>query len=474
MMAVLIAHLNGVAQTDFVTKQFETTIESDIVYGEALDFAGTTRTLLMDIAFPTNDNPGPCGRPLVMIIHGGAWLGGSKEGGYVGQLLTDFAERGYVAASITYRLGMFQTEKNINCNISQTGNLLWNCLNMSDTLEWTRAWYRAVQDGKGALRFLISQDETYQIDRRNVFVVGESAGAFNALGVVYLDDNSEKPASCGEVDPVLPPNAIYESQCITDFGYASSISAMDLSRPDLGPISGTLHPEVDSFVIKACGDIYGGLFIDLVSVSHYEVEPDLYLYHQPADLIVPINYQRVLQGLSNCANGLAGCQSIYGRPFTYGSNAVVALLDSLEGDGHNTPAYLYDKTTNNASCLEQVLNPSTSGHALDNFNLRTTNMASFFADRIDLSADCLISATQPPVSTRQDLRVYPNPVGDRLNISPGQGLAIYRVFDNLGRRVLEIKGSDEDALPVGHLKPGIYTLCVQHLHKNQWVRFIKQ
>jgi hypothetical protein len=152
----------------------------------------------------------------------------------------------------------------------------------------------------------------------------------------------------------------------------------------------------------------------------------------------------------------------------------VALLDSLNGAGHNTPTYLYDKTTNNASCLEQVLNPSTSGHALDNFNLRTGNMAAFFADRIDLSSDCLISATDPPVSTHQDLRVYPNPVGDRLSISPDQGLAIYRVFDNLGRVVFEIKGRGEDGLPVGHLKPGLYTLCIQHPLKNQWVRFIKQ
>src|SRR5690606_22122272 len=102
-----------------------------------------------------------------------------------------FAERGYVTASITYRLGMFQTEKEINCNISGINGLQWNCLNMTDSVEWVRAWYRAVQDAKGALRFLINQHDNLQIDRRNVFVVGESAGALTALGVVYLDDEDE-------------------------------------------------------------------------------------------------------------------------------------------------------------------------------------------------------------------------------------------------------------------------------------------
>ncbi|MBP6184338.1 MAG: T9SS type A sorting domain-containing protein [Saprospiraceae bacterium] len=454
------------SQTDWVTKQYQVDISKDLPYGEALDFAGTMRTLYLDLAQPVNDTPPTCGRPLVMIIHGGAWLGGDKGEGYPAQLLNDFAARGYVAASINYRLGMFQTEKFINCNISVLPGNPWNCLNVTDSLEWTRAWYRAVQDGKGALRYLVSQSGNLSIDRRNVYVIGESAGAFTALGVVYLDDGAEKPGSCQTISDVPKPNNLYETPCIVNPGFAVAIDSMDLSRPDLGAIHGSLHLDAAPYSIKACGDIYGGLFTDLFSMNHYAEIPALYLYHQPADLIVPINYQRILAGISACASSLGGCQAIYGRPHSSGSVTVVALLDSLDAAGKPIPDFQYDQSTNNASCLEQVLNPALTGHSLDNYTLRTTSMATFFASHMDQSSDCLTATNNDFNNGTSVIKMYPNPVTDKLFLENASEGTTYRIIDPLGK-VLLTGILINSSLDVQLIPAGIY--YIQLMRGNQLV-----
>ena len=134
----------------WVDTTYQIQIDRDSVFGTAIDFAGNSRDLALDIAYPTNDTPPSCGRPLVIVFYGGAWMAGDKSVGEVQRLMEDFAKRGYVAVAPNYRLGMFQTSSNWNCNISSIFNIEWNCLNAQDTIEWYRAYYRAVQDAKRA------------------------------------------------------------------------------------------------------------------------------------------------------------------------------------------------------------------------------------------------------------------------------------------------------------------------------------
>ena len=58
--------------------------------------AGGGKAQSLDLYLPKSDRP----LPLIIWIHGGAWLGGDKRGGPFFQMLT----RGYAAASINYRL----------------------------------------------------------------------------------------------------------------------------------------------------------------------------------------------------------------------------------------------------------------------------------------------------------------------------------------------------------------------------------
>ena len=61
-----------------------------------------TYSLQMDIYTPSGD---VCvNRPLIILAHGGSFIGGSKSNPTVVDLCETFAKRGYVAASINYRL----------------------------------------------------------------------------------------------------------------------------------------------------------------------------------------------------------------------------------------------------------------------------------------------------------------------------------------------------------------------------------
>jgi hypothetical protein len=425
LLVTLVAITDGAAQS-FIDTVYTIETTENIIYGEAVDFAGTQRSLKLDLSVPVNDTAPLCGRPLLVIIHGGAWIAGDKNQGYPIRIREDFAKRGYVTASINYRLGIFNTDQFVNCNVEG-----WNCFNTSDSTEWYRANYRAIQDVRGAIRYLVYNHNTYEIDPENVFVVGESAGGFVAMGVGYLDDPSEELADqTSQLADAPAPNMLYENSCIIENGLANSIAEMTLSRPDLGSYEGDLNQfPFNSYVIRGVGNYYGGVFNNIFASGNIN-PPSLYLYHQPCDLIVPYNYSRLLAGYVNCLQGFpAFCGNIINRPFVYGSFGIKQMIDSLSANGEIAPNYYFDNTTNQWNCLQQV---NQNCHSIDNFWLRTTNMATFFATQI---ADCIIIDKTDEHQNKPLMTISPNPIfrdhtlqiaadfhpGDRINIVGSNG-----------------------------------------------------
>jgi hypothetical protein len=410
-LAGLFLNLSAQKWVDTTFKITKTTVN----YGTAIDFAGNNRTLDMDICVPQNDNPPSCGRPLMIVIHGGAFMSGSKDEYEIQQIMKDFAKRGYVTASINYRIGQFQTSGNVHCNVTQLFNVAWDCSNMADTAEWYRGCYRGIQDAKGALRYLIANKNTYKIDSRNVFLAGQSAGGFIALGAAFLDDITEKHTSCGSINSVAVPNAIYENVCVKQFGWDTSIASMRLSRNDLGSIDGDLNLNAGPYTIKGVGNLFGGMLPGWLNVNTYTQPPAIYMYHQPNDLIVPYGRKRVMTGFSTCFVNL-GCASLISTPWIVGSSAIRNEIESLKKQGKKAPAYWLDSTTNTADCVAQGLNPSAVGHALDSYKTRTGNMANLFAALIDTAGACFSnvnSIRNPSVY----LSVQPNPFQNTLQIS---------------------------------------------------------
>ncbi len=147
------------------------TTTSNITFGSNLDMNGNTVTLSLDFYEPAADTLTQ--RPLIVWIHGGSFIGGTKNDPDVTALSQRFAKRGYVCCSINYRLG-------ITIPPNQTTA--------------TAAVVRAVQDAKAAVRFFRENATTYGIDTAQVFMGGSSAGAFTALHAAYLNKPSEIPS----------------------------------------------------------------------------------------------------------------------------------------------------------------------------------------------------------------------------------------------------------------------------------------
>ncbi len=379
----------------------------DISYGTAVDFAGAPRNLKFDISLPVNDTAPACGRPLLVMVHGGAWYAGDKNEGYPKRIREDFAKRGYAAASVQYRLGQFLTDQLRHCNVDG-----WDCNNMTDTSEWYRANYRGIQDVHGAIRFLINNAATYNIDPNNVFLAGESAGGFVAMGVGFLDDSTEVLQRWVGAYPNAPkPNAHYETKCVQLHNLAAHIDSMNLARPVLGSYQGTLNlPLQQPYSVKAVGNFYGGAFNNIFQ-SFSAQSPALYLFHQPCDLIVPFDNDKLLQGFNDCAK-VVGYAEIENRPFVYGSKGIKTLIDNLKANSLPAPDYLYDVNSNNLLCIQQ-LPPNPNCHSIDAYWLRTSNMATFFASKMD---SCEVIGMKE--FNRENLvkSIYPNPAENWVQI----------------------------------------------------------
>ncbi|MFN5505358.1 MAG: T9SS type A sorting domain-containing protein [Flavobacteriia bacterium] len=153
---------------DAVFSQFNLT--SNLTYGQNSNWANSTTVLKLDFYEPANDTL--AARPLIIWVHGGSFIGGSKTDPDVKALSERFALKGYACASIDYRLGFFPI----------------------DSANAIKAVVRAVQDLKAAIRFFYKDAQTsnlYQIDTNHIFIGGSSAGAITALHVAYLDDACE-------------------------------------------------------------------------------------------------------------------------------------------------------------------------------------------------------------------------------------------------------------------------------------------
>ncbi len=141
------------------------TITSNIPYGANVTAGGTNQTLTLDLYQPTGDVA--TARPLIILAHGGSFIGGNSVTPDMISLCNDFAKKGFVCASINYRLG----------------------LTPIDSVGAIKAVIRAMQDMKASVRFFYKDKlttNTYKIDTTNIFIGGTSAGAITAMHVAYL------------------------------------------------------------------------------------------------------------------------------------------------------------------------------------------------------------------------------------------------------------------------------------------------
>lgn len=298
---------------DYTTRQFDVSIENDILYGVAERFDGGTDSLRLNLFKPLGD--GVTQRPLFVAVHGGAFIGGNRN--EMNEICRWYAERGYVAATISYRLGFYAPP-------------ILSTPYAYDQAEVIRAAYRAQQDVKGAIRFLRSRSEQDSTDVENVSICGVSAGAITAMHVAYATADMEKPTACNASAPV---NHIL----------------VQYPRPDLGPIDGTLNPGATAMV-NACVAYFGGI-LDTAMIDA-PTDAALFTYHQTGDPVVGCGYQQALWGLP------LGLGANY--PWLFGSCALDPYIQQL---GYTSDRYEFHPHTGNAHDIHDL--PLVDGWAAD-------------------------------------------------------------------------------------------------------------
>ena len=152
-------------------------------------------------------------------------------------------------------------------------------------------------------------------------------------------------------------------------------------------------------------------------------------------------YRRTFEGAKKWSDFLLYISffpHIIAGPIVRGSGGIKAQLDNLKNMGKKVPEYIFDPTSNTANCALQAINPALTGHAMDNYALRTGNIAKLFASKINADTDCTIG-TKTAAEPLPELAVFPNPARDVLTVtwsSPAQVLTA-ALLDATGRAVFE-------------------------------------
>ena len=272
-------------------------VETDVVYSNIY-------SLTMDIYYPDSDTDVCTNRPLIILAHGGSFIGGSKTNPTMVDLCETLAKRGYVAASINYRLATNSTV------LGPISGLFW----MTNLENGINVIYSAMTDAKAAVRFFRKEfaemDNPYGIDPNKIWMGGNSAGGVLTLHLGYINSLNEFVSGIDDSVQDYAMNLANDNGGIEgnsgNDGYSSAISGMInlagalhttawLDESDLTPIV-SCHGTEDETVPDECGTILnsptnltacGSMAIHPI-ISDYGASNDLLVYdgaaHCPWDL----------------------------------------------------------------------------------------------------------------------------------------------------------------------------------------------
>ncbi len=170
----------GSGATPFIDPLFEYKKIENITYGTAKS-GDATMPLLLDVYRPVATPQVPKKLPAMIFAFGGGWRKGSKDTKYIRDLCGYYAERGYVAISIQYRIA------------KDNPPALPGSAPNPEGIEQFRRMNAAFQDTCDAVRWVRTNADKYDIDPDRIGIGGVSAGAFNALSTAFCDDEITGP-----------------------------------------------------------------------------------------------------------------------------------------------------------------------------------------------------------------------------------------------------------------------------------------
>jgi|TARA_B110000093_G_scaffold118503_1_gene126909 para-nitrobenzyl esterase len=172
-------------------------------YGSNVTIGGVQQDLFMDVFEPLNDSETP--RPLIILAFGGSFITGERSD--MNQIAIDYAMRGYVAATIDYRI--------------------YDKLAILDSAKLLDVVVKGVGDMKASVRYFkedfTENGNTFNIDTNYIFVGGASSGAIlaNHVGLVGANDNVPE-----YFQSVIDVNGGWEGNSSENTSYSSSVTGV--------------------------------------------------------------------------------------------------------------------------------------------------------------------------------------------------------------------------------------------------------
>ena len=114
-------------------------------------------------------------RPLIILVHGGGFSGGKRDGLGESEFCNKMARKGYAVASISYRL----TRKG--------GSFGCDCPSRTKI----NTFVKASEDLSAAVSYLISRDKELAFDRTRIVLAGSSAGAETVLNTAFMSGHHD-------------------------------------------------------------------------------------------------------------------------------------------------------------------------------------------------------------------------------------------------------------------------------------------
>lgn len=277
----------------------------DIVYGENIDYQGNLTELELDVYQPLGDTEEA--RPLIIMVHGGSFISGSKDGPDVTFLAEDFSKMGYVVASINYRLGI-----TIGLDLEASA---------------TESVIRGFHDGKAAVRYfrkdVAENGNTFNINPDEIYMAGVSAGGFITLHMAYMDEEEEIPSWADTTLPGLgggiegeSGNAGYSSEVKGIVNIAGAIGDTTWMQTDDAPVL-SFHGTNDGTVP------FGSDVLQLLGIDITEVDGSSSV-HEKADEIGLFNCFEIYEGEGHVPH--VGNEAYYDTTRAIMSNFIGALV----------------------------------------------------------------------------------------------------------------------------------------------------
>ena len=430
------------------------------------------RPLFMDVFSPHGDTVTK--RPAIIFAHSGAFMLGSRKNDDMIALCDSFARRGYVTATIDYRLGM--------------GAQVTRFIGMITKLEVTeknanRAAYRALQDSRAAIRFLKHNAETFGIDSTKIYMAGSSAGAFATLANIYLDKNEE-----------LPPEVFSKPTlgCLDSFGVQGYNSIADAVISLWGAIQNTniiendttpvllVHGEADDVVPFGKGiplegmvepnpvyslimpETFGSYCIDTALINRNVFHETYFVENKKHEFYGVVTGNFPAEGPNEYWDTIQWKISsfLFDRfqpkaDFDFQTNDLTVYLNSVSTEGCTAKwEFENDEIEYGNSIVHTFAEQGTYKIKLTacNRNLACDTISKLISIEKSTSVFTVYEET---------VKIYPNPVRNTIYIKGITESYNAIIYDLLGRKRISIENSEENYININSFESALYILEIE-------------